>query len=125
MSQKHLRMSFGISGLLGLLALVLSTSSCAQTEASGSSAQPDEVMQSIRNYGRGHQAILSTVNLAKPDQLDMPYRDHIRSVRSIPYLAVCLVRWRRRRFRDFTNRVVDQLREAVGDLTQGDLRFVA
>jgi len=80
MSQKHLRMSFGISGLLGLLALALSTSSCAQTEASGSSAQPDEVMQSIRDYGRGHQAIHSTVNPAKPDQLDMPYRDHIRSV---------------------------------------------
>jgi Domain of unknown function (DUF4034) len=80
MSQKHFRMSFGISGLLGLLALALSTSSCAQTEASGSSAQPDAVMQSIRDYGRGHQTLLSPTTSAKPDQPNVPYSAHIRSV---------------------------------------------
>jgi hypothetical protein len=80
MSQQPFRKSFGIVGLFGLLALALSTSSCAQTEASGSSAQPDAVMQSIHDYGRGHQALLSPTTSAKPDQPDVPYSAHIRSV---------------------------------------------
>jgi hypothetical protein len=80
MSQQPFRKSFGIAGLFGLLVLALSTSSCAQSEASGPAPQPDAVMQSIRDYGRGHQAILSTANPAKPDELDMPYHDHIRSL---------------------------------------------
>jgi Domain of unknown function (DUF4034) len=80
MSQKHFGKSFGMAYLFGLLVLALSTSSCAQTEASGPSAQPDAVMQSIRNYGRGHQSLLSPTASAKPDQPDVPYSAHIRSV---------------------------------------------
>jgi hypothetical protein len=80
MSQQPFRKSLGIAGLLGLLVLVLSASSCAQSEASGPAAQPDVVMQSIRDYGRGHQALLSSATSAKPDQADIPYSAHIRAV---------------------------------------------
>lgn len=80
MSHKHFCKSFGIAGLFGLLALALSTSSCAQSEASLPATPSGAVMQSIRDYGRGHQGLLSPANSTKPDQADAPYSAHIRSV---------------------------------------------
>ena len=80
MTQYPLRKSLGIAGLFGLLILPLSSSSCAQPEASGPSTQPDAVMQAIRNYGRGHQSLLSPITSAKPDQPDVPYSAHIRGL---------------------------------------------
>jgi hypothetical protein len=80
MFQQPFRKPLGIASLFGLLILILSTPSCAQSEASGPAAQPDVVMQSIRDYGRGHQALLSSATSAKPDQADIPYSAHIRAV---------------------------------------------
>ena len=80
MSQQPIRKSFGIASIFGLLALAISTSSCAQSEASGSSVQPDAVIQAIRDYGRGHQSLLSQANSTKPDQADISYSAHVRSV---------------------------------------------
>jgi hypothetical protein len=80
MFQQPFRKPLGIASLFGLLILILSTPSCAQSEASGPAAQPDVVMQSIRDYGRGHQALLSSATSAKPDQADIPYSAHIRGV---------------------------------------------
>lgn len=68
MSLQPFRKSFGIAGLFGLLALALSTSSCAQSEASRPANPPDAVMQTIRDYGRGHQALPSLVSPEKPDE---------------------------------------------------------
>jgi hypothetical protein len=80
MFQQPSRKSFGIAGLIALLALTLSTTSCAQSEASDSAGQPDTVMQTIHDYGRGHQSLLSQTNSAKPDQAAALYSAHIRSV---------------------------------------------
>jgi hypothetical protein len=82
MSQKHARKSFGIAGLCGLLALALSTSSCAQSEASRPANPPDSVMQAVRDYGRGHQALLSLGTTEKPDETSEAYLDRIKKLTS-------------------------------------------
>ncbi len=80
MSQQTLRNSFGIASLFGLLALSLSTTSCAQSEASPPPTPPEAVMQSIHDYGRGHQALLAPGSAEKPDQTDEAYSAHIRNI---------------------------------------------
>ena len=60
MSQQPFRKALGIASLCSLLALTLSTCSCAQSEASRPANPPDPFMQVIRDYGRGHQSLLSS-----------------------------------------------------------------
>jgi Domain of unknown function (DUF4034) len=85
MSQQPFRKPFGIAGLLALcslFALTLSASSCAQSNDSRLSAQPDAVMQSIRDYGRGHQAFLSSVSSEKPNETTDAYEARINDLTS-------------------------------------------
>jgi hypothetical protein len=60
MPQQPFRKSLGIASLFGLLVLALSTCSCAQSEASRPANPPGPFMQVIRDYGRGHQSLLSS-----------------------------------------------------------------
>jgi Domain of unknown function (DUF4034) len=80
MSEQPFCKPLGFAALLGLIAMALSTSSCAQSEASRLDDQPDAVMQAIRDYGRGHQSLLTQANPAKPDQTDISYSAHVRSL---------------------------------------------
>ena len=60
--------------------MAFSTTSCAKSEASRPDDRPDAVMQAIRDYGRGHQSLLTQANPAKPDQADVSYSAHVRSL---------------------------------------------
>jgi Domain of unknown function (DUF4034) len=80
MSNQPFCKPLGFAALFGLVALALSTSSCAQSEASRPDDQQDAVMQAIRDYGRGHQSLLTQANPPKPDQLDVSYSANIRSI---------------------------------------------
>ena len=80
MSKQPYCKSLGFAALLGLVAMALSTTSCAQSEASRPNDQPDAVMQAIRDYGRGHQSLLSQADTTKPDQTNISYSAHIRSL---------------------------------------------
>jgi hypothetical protein len=80
MSQFHLRKSLGFAPLLGLVAMALSTTSCAQSEASRLDAQPAAVMQAIRDYGRGHQALLVPGSTEKSDQPEQAYCAQVRNI---------------------------------------------
>src|ERR1700739_2293714 len=80
MSKQPFCKPLGFAALLGLAAMALSTSSCAQSEASRPDDQQDAVMQAVREYGRGHQSLLTQANPPKPDQLDVSYSANIRSI---------------------------------------------
>jgi hypothetical protein len=79
MSQIHFRKSFGFAGLF---ALALSASSCTRSEASRPANPPDAVMQSVRDYGRGHQSLLSPGSNEKPDETGEAYNDRIKKLTS-------------------------------------------
>jgi len=80
MSQPPFRKPLGILSLLGLSALILSASSCSRSEARRPPAEPDAVMRAVRDYGRGHQALLAPSSAEKPDQPDEAYSAHIRNI---------------------------------------------
>jgi Domain of unknown function (DUF4034) len=82
MFQQPFGKPFGIAGPFGLLALALSTSSCAQSEASRPAHPPDAVMRAIRDYGRGHQALLSPGSDEKPAETGEAYSDRIKKLTS-------------------------------------------
>lgn len=70
----------GMRGFLALLVLAVVTSSCGHTEASRPAASADVIMQTIRDYGRGHQPLLTPANSEKPDGSDDVYSTHIRNI---------------------------------------------
>lgn len=80
MFQQPFRTSFGIASLLGLAALVFSASACSRSEARRPAAEPEAVMQAVRGYGRGHQALLVPGSAEKPDESDEAYSAHIRNI---------------------------------------------
>lgn len=80
MSQQYFRKSFGIAALFSLFAVAFFTDACARSEASRPPTPPEAMMQSIRNYGRGHQGLLVPVSAEKPDQIDEAYSAHIRGI---------------------------------------------
>jgi hypothetical protein len=80
MCKQHFCKSIGVAALLGLVTLALSTSTSAQSETSRPDDQPDAVMQAIHDYSRGHQSLLTQANAAKPDQTDISYSAHVRSL---------------------------------------------
>jgi len=80
MFRKPARKPLGMPAFLVTVVLTLSASSCGHTEASLPPASPDVVMQSIRDYGRSHQALLIPGTSQKPDQSDFAYSAHIRSI---------------------------------------------
>jgi hypothetical protein len=80
MSHQPFRKSFGIASLCGLAALALATSSCTRSEASRPANPPDAVMQSVRDYGRGHQSLLSPGSTEKPDETSEAYSDRIKKL---------------------------------------------
>ncbi len=80
MSQQLFCKPIGIVSLLGLFALALSTSSCAQSEARRPPAEPEAVRQAVLDYSRGHQALLTRNVVEKPDQTDEAYTAHIRNI---------------------------------------------
>jgi hypothetical protein len=65
---------------LGILVLAATTSSCNHAEASRANASEDVIMQVIRDYGRGHQSLLTPANFEKPDEYDDIYSAHIRNI---------------------------------------------
>jgi hypothetical protein len=82
MSQRPFRKPRGIFSLLGLFALALSTSSCSRWKASRPANPPDSVMQAIRDYGRGHQALLSPGTTERPDETSESYSARIKKLTS-------------------------------------------
>jgi hypothetical protein len=66
--------------LFTLTALSLSVASCSRSEAMRAPADPEAVMQAVRDYGRGHQALLAPASTDKPDQPDEAYSAHIRNI---------------------------------------------
>jgi hypothetical protein len=77
---KPLRNSLGILGFFAILVLAFSAAACGHTAASTPPESSDLVMQTIRDYGRGHQALLTPATSEKPDQSDLAYSAHIRSI---------------------------------------------
>jgi hypothetical protein len=53
---------------------------CGHTEATPPPVSMDTVMQAVRAYGRGHQALLTPTVAEKPDQPDEAYSAHIRNI---------------------------------------------
>lgn len=80
MSKPPFPKAFEIAALAGLLALALSGSACTRSEARRPAADPEVVMKAVRDYGRGHQALLTPGSTEKPDQPDAAYSAHIRNV---------------------------------------------
>ena len=80
MSQQPFRKPLGIAGLLSLFALSISAASCSRSEAMRAPADPEVVMQAVRDYGRGHQALIALASTEKPDQPDEAYSAHIRNI---------------------------------------------
>jgi hypothetical protein len=80
MSKQPYCKSLGFAALLGLVAMAVSTTSCAQSEASRPDAQPAAVMQAIRDYGRGHQALLVPGSTEKSDQPEQAYCAQVRNI---------------------------------------------
>src|SRR5579862_5133608 len=80
MPQSHFRKPVGIAGLFVLCALIQFTASCSQSEAMRPPAEPEAVMQAVRDYGRGHQALLTPAPVEKPDQTDEAYSAGIRNI---------------------------------------------
>lgn len=63
-----------------LLGSVIGLAACGHTEAAPPTIPMDVVMQAIRDYGRGHQAIPVPTPPEKPDETDGMYCAHIRSL---------------------------------------------
>jgi hypothetical protein len=74
---KHIRNSLSIACLFALLVLALIASPCRHTEAASTTEAMDEVMKTIRDYGRGHSGVLSSGSSAKPDESDDVYSARI------------------------------------------------
>src|SRR5260221_11228469 len=77
---KPLSNLMGMPGSVAVLVLALTASSCGHTEASPPPVSRTVVMQAIRDYGRGHQALLTAATSEKPDQPNLAYSAHIRNI---------------------------------------------
>lgn len=80
MSQFNFRKSLEFQVILGFSALVLCLSSCSRSEARRPPADAEAVRQAVRDYGRGHLALLTPGVAEKPDQTDEAYAAYIRNI---------------------------------------------
>lgn len=80
MSKQLSRRAIGFARLFSFFALILSASSCSRSEARRPPADPEAVMQAIRDYGREHHALLAPGSAKTPDQTDEAYSAHIRNI---------------------------------------------
>jgi tetratricopeptide (TPR) repeat protein len=76
MVDKHTRHSLRTVSFLGYFALAVAASSCGRTHASpatSTAAEPDAILKTIQEYGRGHSGALSPASPTKPTETDDVY----------------------------------------------------
>jgi hypothetical protein len=66
--------------LLLLTLFLLGLTGCGHTEAAPAAVAMEVVMQTIRDYGRGHQGTPAPPVSSLPDATDATYREHVRSL---------------------------------------------
>lgn len=80
MRTSHRAASTQLLSFVLVLGSVIGLAACGHTQAAPPAIPMDAVMQTIRDYGRGHQATPAPPVSALPDTSEATYREHVRSL---------------------------------------------